>query len=74
MATNYDKMLQAVLLNEKLMKLGNYTAADIAPLYQAQYSDNFVIYTVAQIIKRYGEKATEKDLYKELTDYLKKQL
>ena len=68
--TNNDKMLQAVLLNENLMKFGNYTAADIGTIYQALDSDNYVINTVAQIIKRIGEGVSEKDLWKEINRYL----
>lgn len=68
--TNNDKMLQAVLLDEHLMKFGNYTAADIGTVYQALDSDNYVINAVAQIIKRASEDATEKELWKEINKYL----
>lgn len=70
--SNNDKMLQAVLLNERLMKAGNYTAADIGTLYAALDSDNYIINTVAQIIKRAGEGASERELWKEINDYLKR--
>lgn len=65
-------MLQAVLLNERLMKVGNYTAAEIGTLYSALDSDNYIINTVAQIIKRTGEGASERELWKEVNDYLKR--
>ena len=65
-------MLQAVLLNERLMKVGNYTAADIGTIYSALDSDNYIINTVAQIIKRTEEGATERELWKEIKDYLKR--
>lgn len=65
-------MLQAVLLNEWLMKVGNYTAADIGTIYSALDSDNYIINTVAQIIKRTEEGATERELWKEINDYLKR--
>lgn len=70
--TNNDKMLQAVLLDETLMKYGSYTASQIGSIYQALDSDNYVINTVAQIIKRTGEGATEKELWKEINEYLKR--
>ncbi|MCF2577350.1 hypothetical protein I6E18_14535 [Phocaeicola barnesiae] len=71
MARNNDnKMLQAVLLDENLMKFGGYTAADISTIDQALDSDNYVINAVAQIIKRIGEGATEKELWKEINKYL----
>lgn len=65
-------MLQAVLLNERLMKVGNYTQSDIGSLYAALDSDNYIINTVAQIIKRAGEGASERELWKEINDYLKR--
>lgn len=72
--SNNDKMLQAVLLNDRLMKVGGYTADDIGPLYSALDSDNYIINTVAQIIKRVGEGASERELWKEVNDYLKRNI
>ena len=69
---NDDKMLQAVLMDERLMKYGNYSASQIGSIYQALDSDNYIINAVAQIIKRTGEGATEKDLWKEINEYLKR--
>lgn len=71
-SSNNDKMLQAVLLDEHLMKFGNYKPEDIVSLYQALDSDNYVINVVAQIIKRTSEGATEKELWKEINEYLKR--
>lgn len=68
--TNNDKMLQAVLLDERLMRAGNYTAADIGTIYDALDSDNCVVNAVAQIIKRTSEGATERELWKEINKYL----
>ena len=70
--TNNDKMLEAVLTDPYLMKFGNYSPADIQSIYQAVSSDNFVISAVAQIIQKSSEGATEKEIYKEVTEYLKK--
>ena len=67
-------MLQAVLMNERLMKIGNYTAAEISTIYAALDSDNPVINAVAQIIKRSSEGATERELWKEINDYLKRNI
>ena len=70
MARNNDnKMLRAVLHDEDLMKFGEYTP-DISTIEQALDSDNYVIHAVAQIIKRIGEGATEKELWKEINKYL----
>lgn len=67
---NDNKMLQAVLLNENLMKLGNYTPKDISTIEQALVSDNYVINAVAQIIKGIGEGVSERELWKAINKYL----
>ena len=68
--TNNEKMLLAVLLDERLMKCGGYSLADIGNIYQALDSDNYVINAVAQIIKRTNEGATMQELWKEINTYL----
>ena len=69
---NSDKMLQAVLMNEQVMKFGKYELGEIGSIYQALDSDNYVINAVAQIIKRTEEGATERELWKEINEYLKR--
>ena len=71
-ASNNDKMLEAVLTDLDLMKFGKYTPSEITSVYQAVSSDNPVVSTVTQIIQRSSEGATEKEIYKEVTEYLKK--
>lgn len=68
--TNNEKMLQAVLLDERLMKFGEYSPEDIGNIYQALDSDNYVINAVAQIIKRTNDGATMQELWKEINTYL----
>jgi len=68
--TNKDKLLNAILLDEQLMKFGGYAPADIGNIYQALDSDNYVINTVAQLIKRTSEGATVNELWKEINNYL----
>ena len=71
MARNNDnKMLQAVLLDENLMKFGDYTPSDISTIEQALDSDNYIINAVAQIMKRTGEGTSEKELWKEIDKFL----
>ena len=69
---NNEKILHAVLLDERLMEFGGYTAEDIGNIYQAIDSEKCVISTVAQIICRTSEGATERELWKEINDYLKR--
>ncbi len=70
--SNNDKMFEAVLSDPELMNFGKYSQEEIPPLYQAVYSDNTVISTVAQIINQNSEGATENEIYKMITSYLNK--
>jgi hypothetical protein len=69
---NNDKMLRAVLMNERLKEFGKYDYSEVNTIYQALDSDNYVINAVAQIIKRTGEGASERELWKEINEYLKR--
>ena len=64
-------MLNAILQDEYLMQIGNYSLNEIGTIYQALTSDNVVVNTVAQIIERINEDTTEKELWKEINQYLK---
>lgn len=72
--TNDDKMLEAVLLDKELMKYGQYDERNLnfSSVFQARESDNYVISAVAGIIICNSEGATEKEIYKEITEFLKK--
>lgn len=69
--SNSDKVLQAVLLNEGLMKYGNYDERDCSSIDVALTSDNFVVHAVAQIISGHLHDGTEASIYREVADYLK---
>ena len=69
---NNDKMLRAVLMNERLKEFGKYDDSEVNTIYQALDSDNYVINAVAQIIKRTEEGASERELWKEINEYLKR--
>ena len=71
-STNNDKMLEAVLSDLDLMKFGKYNPQNITSMYEAIYSENVTVSTVAKIIQRASDGATEKEIYKEVTEYLKK--
>ena len=70
MASNKDKILQAVLQDEHLMKCGEYTLSEIGNLYNALESDNYVISTVAQIIEGVNSGVSDKELWKQINNYL----
>lgn len=71
-STNNDKMLEAVLSDLDLMKFGKYNPQNISSMYEAIYSENVTVSTVAKIIQRASDGATEKEIYKEVTEYLKR--
>ena len=73
--SNLDKMLEAVLLDEGLMKFGKYEPNEIGGIYQTLDSDNYVINVVAQIIKRCSEDdAKESEIWREVNDFLKRKV
>lgn len=68
-----DKMLEAVLLDEKLMKFGGYEPQECLNLDRALVSDNCIVCAVAKIIERTFETGSNSnEIYKEVSDYLKK--
>ena len=67
---NNERMLRAVLLDDELMKFGGYSPNDVVSLEQALDSDNYVINTVAQIIKGADDDTSELGLWKEIKNYL----
>lgn len=70
--TNKDKMLSAVLLNKHLMESGGYEEKDFVLFDQALVSENPVVRTVARIIQGHSSGNSTKNIYNEITDYLKK--
>ena len=72
--TNEEKMLQAVLFDEKLMEYGKYTPDEFSSIYKAMSSDNCIVATVAKIIHKSQCNYNENEIYKEISDYLKKKL
>ena len=81
---NEEKMLQAMLFDERLMKFGGYSAAEVGNIYECLDSDNCVINTVAQIVKRTNEldpkadkktkDSLQKEIWKQINVYLKGKL
>lgn len=65
-------MMEAVLLDEDLMKYGQYDLASIRSTQEALDSDNVVVNAVARIIQRADEDSSTTAIYKEVNDYLKR--
>lgn len=72
--SNKDKILEAVLLDEELQKLGNYNLSSIQSIYAAAESDNYIVKAVATIIIRAKDNSTMNETYKEINNYLKSRL
>jgi hypothetical protein len=69
--TNGDKILQAVIADEQLIKSYGYNPDDYNSITDALDSDIVVIHAIAQIIYRNEQKATEKEIYNEVSNFLK---
>lgn len=69
--TNGDKVLQAVLSDERLINHGDYNPADFDTISEALDSDNAVVCVVAKIIDGHERKLTDKEIYNEVSNYLK---
>lgn len=72
--TNNDRMLQIVLFNEKLIDHGKYDFTDYSTIEQALSSDNVVVVTVAKIINGLRSNSSDKEMYTEISNYLKNNL
>lgn len=69
--TNGDKILQAVISDEELINFYGYNPDDYSTISDALDSDIAVIQAIAQIINRNEQNATEKEIYIEVSNYLK---
>lgn len=72
--TNGDKILQAVLNDERLCEYAEYNPADFETITDALDSNNSVVYTIAKIIDGNEHNATEKEIYNEVSNYLKQNI
>ena len=71
---NYNKILEAVLLEEGLMKYAQYEPSEISSLEYALGSDNAIVKAVATIVAGLSEDMSEKEIYNTVNDLLKKKL
>lgn len=69
--TNSDKILQAVIADEQLVNFYGYNPNDYSSISDALDSDIAVIRAIAQIINRNEQKATEREIYNEVGNFLK---
>ena len=71
---NYNKILEAVLLDEKLMEYAQYEPSEITSLEYALGSNNAIVGAVATIIEGLSEEKSEKEIYNTVNELLKKKL
>ena len=69
--TNGYKILQAVIADEQLIHFYGYNPDDYSSISDALYSDIPVIQAIAQIISQNEQKATEREIYNEVSNFLK---
>ena len=69
--TNGDKILQAVIADEQLVNFYGYNPNDYNTISDALDSDVTIIQAIAQIIYRNEQDATEKEIYNEVSNFLK---
>ena len=71
--TNGDKILQAVIADEQLINFYgyNHNPDDYNSISEALDSDVAVVQAIAQIINRNEQKATEREIYNEVSNFLK---
>lgn len=69
--TNGDKILQAVISDEQLINFYGYNPDDFRSISDALDSDVVVIQAIASIINRNEQKATEREIYNEVSNFLK---
>ena len=68
--TNGDKILQAVIADERLVNFYGYNPNDYNTVVDALDSDTAIIQAIAKIIFRNEQGATEKEIYNEVSNFL----
>lgn len=69
--TNGDKIFKAVIENPVLISYGNYNPCDYDSLQNALDAENIVISSVAKIIYYQLRGHSEREIYNEVTNFLK---
>ena len=71
---SYNKILEAVLLDEKLMEYAQYEPSEISSLEYALDSKNAIVSAVATIVEGLSEERSEREIYNTVNDLLKKKI
>ncbi len=69
--SNGDKILQAVLNNEQFSLRAGFNPAEFNTISDALNSDNVIVQAVAKIIDGCDQHLSERELYNEVSNFLK---
>ena len=69
--TNADRLLTSVLKDENLIEYGEYNAMEYSTVDDALLSDNFCVQAVAQIINDKEQGLSDREIYNNVSNYLK---
>lgn len=69
--TNGDKILQAVLRDQRLCEYAEYNSANFETITDALDSENPIVCAVAKIVDCNERNLTEREIYNEVSNYLK---
>lgn len=69
--TNADCLLQSILADAKLIEYGEYNPDDFSTLDEALISDNFCVQAVAKIINDKERNQSDKEIYNDVSNFLK---
>lgn len=72
--TNGDKILQAVLSDQRLYEYAEYNVSDFETISEALDSENPIVCAVAKIIDGNERNLTEREIYNEVSNYLKQNI
>jgi len=69
--TNGDKIMQSVLVDQRLCEYAEYKATDFETISDAIDSANPIVCAIAKIIDGNERNLTEREIYNEVSNYLK---
>jgi hypothetical protein len=69
--TNGDKILQAVLSDQRLCECAEYNPTDFETISDALNSDNPIVCAIAKIIDGNERNLTEREIYNEVSNFLR---
>jgi hypothetical protein len=72
--TNEDKILQAVLSDQRLCEYAEYNVGDFETISEALDSDNPIVCAIARIIDGNERNLTGREIYNEVSNYLKQNI